>query len=147
MVNKTNLEIFNVVNKYFTLSGNRMLVERLPDAEVKTKGGLFIGESSKAYSDIKTHKPMVCLVLAVGEGYNSDDSTETKIPTDVQPGHVVVINALGVSFFSTFPGIPSYTDMKFGISSESDIQMRFDSMELFEAYTKEISDLLAVSNG
>lgn len=133
------LNAFAKAGKFFTLTGNKILVERLDSGEVKSKGGLILAESPKHVSDLKTQKPLVCLVLAVGEGYTGDDPTEAKLPTDVRPGNVVVLNALGVSFYSIVPGVPSFTDMKLGISSEGDVQMRFDSVEQFEAYAKELS--------
>ena len=129
------LNEFKSAAKLFTLSGNRILVERLDTGEIKSKGGIILAESTAYKSDLKSHKPLVCMVLAVGEGYTQEDKDE-KIPLDVKPGDVVVLNALGVSFFSTLPGVASYTEMRVGITSESDVQMRFASLEHFEEYTK-----------
>lgn len=134
------LEKFKDATKYFTLAGNRILVERMDAAEVKTRGGLIIAESPKINSELKSHKPLVCMVLAVGEGYTDPEADSGFIPTDVQPGNVVVLNALGVSFFSVVPGVSSFTDMKLGISSEADVQMRFDSITDFEEYSKLMSE-------
>jgi co-chaperonin GroES (HSP10) len=136
------LKAFEAAGKHFTLTGNKMLVERLDSGEVKSKGGLILAESPKHISDLKTQKPLVCIVLAVGEGYTGEDVTAAKIPTDVKPGNVVVLNALGVSFYSIVPGFPSFTDMKLGISSEGDVQMRFDSVGEFEQYAAAISAAL-----
>jgi co-chaperonin GroES (HSP10) len=135
------LEAFGKAVSTFTLPGNRILVERLEVGEVKTKGGLFIAESPRLNSDLKNHKPLVCVVLAVGEGYTVEGD-EGKVPTDVQPGHVVVLNPLGVSFFSVLPGIASYTEMTVGITSESDVQMRFNSIESFEEYKSILEGVL-----
>ncbi len=136
--NSIYLEAFNRASKYFTLAGNRMLVERMDDVEVKTAGGLYLAPASNKRSDLKLQKPLVCVVLATGEGYTQEGSEE-KLPLDCKPGNVVILNAIGASFFSILPGMSSYTEERVGLTSESDVQMRFNSIEHFQEYTKALN--------
>ena len=126
-------EQFNKVSAQFKLFGSKLLVEQLEMGEIKSKGGLILSAPSHAKSNIKKQEPMVCIVLAAGEGYTGDDGQ--PVPLTVKPGNVVILNANGVSFFSTLPGVPSYTEMKVGITTEGDVQMCFEGMESFDAYT------------
>lgn len=134
------LAAFKEASKFFTLVGNRILVERLPDEEVKTSTGLILSGGSR--SEVSASKPLICLVVAIGEGYTPVDGTEEKIPLDVKVGSVVMINEAGVNFFSTIPGFTAYSEMKLGLASEGDIQMRFANMEEFEAYKRALNGVL-----
>lgn len=126
------LEQFGVASKHFKLFGSKILVEQLEVGEIKSKGGLILSAPAHAKSTLKKQEPMVCVVLAVGEGYTNDDGA--SIPLTVKPGNIVVTNLNGVLFFSTLPGVPSYSEMKVGITTESDVQMLFESIEEFNAY-------------
>jgi hypothetical protein len=113
-----------------------MLVERLELGEVKV-GSIIIAESTDHRSDVRNYKPLLCVVLAIGEGYTNDENpTGPKLPMDCKPGNVVILNPMGASFFSVLPGVTTYSGKAVGITSESDVQMRFESVEEFEAYTK-----------
>lgn len=139
MANFKFLKAFNSDTRaLFVLPGNKMLVERLEEEEVKTSGGLIIGTPARANSELKSHRPLVAVVVAVGEGYtdSSSDDPNAKLPLDVEPGSVVVLNPMGVEFFSTIPGFNVSTEMRLGITSESDVRMRFKDIETFEAYKK-----------
>lgn len=125
---------FATASKHFQLFGSKLLVEQLDLGEIKSKGGLILSAPSHAKSNIKKQEPMVCIILAAGEGYTNDEGV--AIPLTVKPGNIVVVNANGVLFFSTLPGVPSYTEMKVGITTESDVQMLFTDKEAFDAYTK-----------
>jgi co-chaperonin GroES (HSP10) len=129
---------FKAASQFFTLTGNRMLIERLEGYdEVKTAGGLIVGEDKRARSDLKMMKPLVCVVLATGEGY-TQDGDEDKLPLDCKPGDVVVLNPMGATFFSILPGVATYTNNSVGIVAEGDVQMRFSSIEHFQEYKKAI---------
>lgn len=136
----TYLEAFKNAANTFVLAGNRMLVERLDSGEVKTKGGIIMAEApGRSTNELKTHKPLVCVVIAVGEGYTGEEVDAPKIPLDCKPGNIVVLNAIGVSFFSTLPGIGSYTEMKVGLTTEGDVQMRFRDINQFDEYVNAVS--------
>lgn len=129
---------FERARPHFKLFGNKMLVERLNSGEVKTKGGIILTESSNIRSDLKSHKPLICLVLAVGDGYVGDDGE--LVPLDIKPGNIVMLNSLGVSFFSVLPGSSSYSDMAIGLTSETDVQLIFENLEEYEAYAKALEE-------
>ncbi len=126
------LGAFQETKNNFKLFGSKLLVERMEAGELKSKGGLILAAPTHAKSSIKSMEPLICLVLAAGEGYTADDGT--NVPLTVKPGNVIITNANGVSFFSTIPGVPTLSQMKVGITTESDAQMVFESIEQFEAY-------------
>jgi len=125
-------EQFEVASKFFKVTGARLLVEQRELGEIKSKGGLILSAPSSHKSTLKRQEPMVCTVIAVGEGYTDDQGN--PVPLSIKPGNIVVLNVNGVSFFSTLPGVPSYTEMKLGITSESDVQMVFDGEKEFSEY-------------
>lgn len=129
------LDGFKQAEGTFELFGSKLLVERLEiNAEVKSAGGIILSAANHAKSTLKKQEPLVARVLASGQGYTNEDGT--SIPLDVRPGNIVVLNPNGVNFFSTLPGVPSYTDMKIGITTEGDVQMCFKDVEAFNAYCK-----------
>lgn len=127
------LEAFKEASRFIKLPGNKLLVERIEQPEARTAGGIIIAENSNIKSDIKSFKPLIAMVIAVGEGY-LDTETNSMVEMETKPGSIVLLNPNGATFFSTVPGLDSYSDMKLGISSEGDIQMRFDDMEAFNSY-------------
>lgn len=137
-IKSTYLETFKRASKHLTLPGNKILVEKIDTAEVRTKGGLIIAERQDIRSDVKSLKPLLAIVVAVGEGYLDTDSN-TTVPLDVKQGSVVILNPNGVMFFSTVPGLLNYSDLKLGISTEGDIQLRFDSIEAYNEYEKAVN--------
>jgi co-chaperonin GroES (HSP10) len=132
------LNKFKEAAKFFTLTGNKILVERLDVGEVKTAGGLFLAESKDQRSDLRLQRPHVCVVVAVGEGYyNAESNSYTAM--DVRPGNVVVLNSIGVQYYHTLPGIASYSNNQLGLSTENDLQLKFENIEAFQAYSKTMS--------
>jgi co-chaperonin GroES (HSP10) len=124
---------FKRASAFFELQGNKMLIERLDLGEVKTAGGIIIAESNHVKADLKTQKPHVGVVVAVGKGY-FDAATNTYTPLEVQIGEVVLLNSMGVQYYATLPGVHSYASNKIGLTTEGDVQMRFRSVEAFKAY-------------
>lgn len=123
--------------KYFKLQGNKILIERIELGEVRTAGGLIIAESPNLRQDLKLQKPHLAVVLAVGTGYY-DAETRSYEPLEVKPGNVVILNANGVQYYSLLPGLANYTANKVGLTTEGDVQLVFDSIEVFETYQKEM---------
>jgi len=126
---------FKEAGKFFKLIGNKLLVERIDVGEIKTKGGLIIGDAHNIRQDLKIQKPHVGVVVAVGEGY-FDADTNSYIPLEVKVGNVVVLNSLGVQYLSVLPGVAGYAGNKVGITTEGDVQLLFQDEEAFQAYTK-----------
>lgn len=124
----------------FRLYGSKVLVERVEQGEVKTAGGIIIAETSNPHSaQFKMQKPHVAIVLATGSGY-FDAEAKTYEPLEVRPGNVVMLNSMGVQYYSTLPGSNSYNNQKIGLTTESDIQMIFEDMAAFEAYSKALNE-------
>lgn len=118
----------------FKLNGGRVLVELLPKKEIKTASGLVLSspDSYKGTSD--NNRALLGIVLLTGDGYIDSDNNE--IPIDLKIGSVVVLNEFGVKAYSQFPGVQNYTRNTIVMTSESEVQMTFDSIEEFEKYEK-----------
>lgn len=129
------LESFKKASQFFELSGNKILIERLELGEVKSAGGIIMVENVKMHSDLKLHKPLIGIVLATGKGY-FDASDESYSELEVKVGNVIILNANGASFFSVVPGLTDYSANKIGISTESDVQFTFESMDAYNNYVE-----------
>jgi len=123
----------------FNLYGSKILVERVELGEVTTKGGIILAHSGAREQQFKSQMPLIAVVLATGKGYFDADSKSYE-PLEVRPGNVIMLNSMGVQFFSTLPGSMNYNNQKIGLTTESDIQMIFESMEQFEEYAKVINE-------
>lgn len=131
----TYLGTFKKAASYFELSGNKILIERLELGEVKSAGGIIMVENTKMHSDLKLHKPLIAIVLAVGKGY-FDATDNSYTPLEVEPGNIVILNANGASFFSVVPGLANYSANKIGLTTESDIQITFKTLRDYEDYVE-----------
>lgn len=131
-------EAYKTASQHFKLTGNKLLVERIDLGEAKTKSGLIIADGQNIRADLRLQKAHIGYVLAVGEGY-FDAETKALLPLDVKPGNVVVLNSLGVQYYSTVPGAAGYTANKVGLTTEGDVQMCFESVEAFKAYSEALS--------
>ena len=129
------LSKFQEAKQTFELYGNKILVERLDTGEVKTAGGIIIAENSATRPDLKLTKPHVAIVVATGKGYY-DSETDSYLPLELQPGNIVILNSLGVQYYSVLPGSPSYSNNVIGITTEADVQMTFKDVEAFKQYVK-----------
>lgn len=117
----------------FRLQGARVLIEVLPAREIKTASGIILSapkDHVKVTAESQQH--LLGVVLLTGSGYV--DSDNNPIPMDVEVGNVVMLNELGLKYFSTFPGIANYTKNTLALTSESDIQMIFPNQEAYEKY-------------
>lgn len=132
------LEKFKEAAGSFQLFGNKILIERMELGEVRTAGGLIVADTSSVRSDLRMQKPHLGVVLAVGPGYYDADENKYQ-PLDVQPGNIVIISSVGVQYYSLLPGSSSYNSNKVGITTESDVQMRFADLEAFNNYSKIMS--------
>lgn len=133
------VEAFKRASNTFRLYGSKMLIERIDSGEIKTKSGLIIAESKDVRSDLRSQKPHVGIVLAVGDGY-FDAETKEYLPLEVKPGNIVVISSIGAQYFSLLPGVSNYSANKVGITTESDVQMIFEDLKAFEEYGQIMSN-------
>lgn len=137
---------FKQSQSLFKLFGSKMLVERLDmgDIKISKDSDLILATPKHAKSNVKSLEPLVCKVLATGEGYTLDDGSTA--PLSIEAGNIVVLNANGVSFFSTLPGIATYSKMLVGITTESDVQLVFASEADFDAYVDCMQEVVEDGN-
>jgi co-chaperonin GroES (HSP10) len=123
----------------YVLNGDFILVEAIPEDELKTKSGLIIAtaRANTQHGSIAEQKPNWVRVLAVGAGYYSqetdDDGTivEKTVPLDVEVGDIVLLPRISIHYFSVF-GLEGYEADSIGISKASEIQLRFHGQEGYE---------------
>jgi len=116
-------------NDTFQLIGDCLLVERIAEAEVKTKSGLVIATpSDHIRNSYNENKPLFARVILVGEGFY-DSETGQDTPLDVGVGDIILVGQLSVQWFSTFGELDGYEHNTIGITRESEIKMRFKGEE------------------
>lgn len=119
--------------KLFDFNGARLLLEILPKREIKTASGLIISApSDHVRVTADAAQAVMAIVLMTGTGYYDDDGKPVDMETQV--GNVVMVNEFGLRAFSTFPGLVDYTKNSLAITTESEIQMRFKTVEDYLQY-------------
>lgn len=117
----------------FVLRGSSIIVEILPDEEIKTASGLIIASDLKHVKgdSAQAHKLQVARVLMTGPGY-WDADTESYEAIDVKPGAIVILPQYGTSYISVFPGIQRPTSNKLGFIKMDQVMAYYPSEEVFE---------------
>lgn len=116
----------------FELRGSSIIVEVLPEDEIKTKSGLILAaKPEQLHGSVLQHKALIGLVLAVGAGYY-DDETKEDIPLEVQPGDIVLLPQFAITPLSTFPGLDSVTNNRLGIIKDESIIFRYKGKDALE---------------
>lgn len=133
------LEKFKKAAHTFNLYGSKILIERVEMGEVKTQGGIILAQSGATSAQFKMQQPHIAIVLATGKGY-FDADLKAYEPLEVVPGNVVMLNSMGVQYYSTLPGSVSYNNQRIGLTTEADIQMIFKDVEAFDEYVKVINE-------
>lgn len=121
----------------FRLNGSRLLVEILPAKEIKTASGLVLSSPDTYKATADSYRALLGIVLMTGEGYVDDEGAD--VPMETKVGQIVVLNEFGLKYYSQFPGIADYTKNTVAMTSESEIQMSFDSIEEFIKYEQALS--------
>ena len=78
----------------------------------------------------ESQQHLLGIVLLTGPGYVDSDGNPVDLDVKV-PGNIVMINELGLRYFSTFPGINDYTKNTLALTSKEIIQMIFPDMDAF----------------
>jgi co-chaperonin GroES (HSP10) len=122
--------------KPYELTADYLLVERIPDEELKTKSGLILASvQTNALNTLTADKPQWARVLACGEGYYSleedaeGNEVEKTTPLNAKPGDIVLVSKLSVKYFSLFGELDGYEPDSIGLTKESEIQLRFKGEE------------------
>lgn len=121
----------------YELYGDALLVEKVPEEEMKTSGGIYIASNVKnQIGNISDNKPFFVHVLAVGQGYYDVDGKD--VPVSVQPGDIILIGVNSVKWFSQLE-IPSYESFSVGLTRESEIQLKFKGQEAYKKFFEAVS--------
>src|SRR4051812_44579323 len=105
------------------LTGSLLIIEKMPEPEVKSAGGLIlVSGSDQANGVFQRQKAHVATVLMVGEGVNDA----------IRPGNIALIAEWGLRSYTTFPGIKHYVDGELQLSSEESIHLVFEDVAAFE---------------
>ena len=125
-----------LAGNFYELYGDALLVERVPEEEVKTSSGLIMS-SGKAnqIGTIAENKPFFVHVLSVGAGYYDEDGKD--VPVSVQPGDIILIGVNSVKWFS-YLEIPNYESFSVGLTRESEIQLKFKGQEAYKKFFEAI---------
>ncbi len=116
------------------LRGNRLLVEVLPKAEIKSKGGLILQSSMKDHkTTTEMNRAKLAIVLVSGNGYY-DEEGGADVPLDIRPGSVIMVSEMGLKYYSEFPGITEYTGEILALTRDSEIHAALSSIEEYAKY-------------
>ncbi len=116
----------------YYLTGDCLLVEEIPKAEVKTKSGLVLSSGGrKSFDGMDMNQPLFVRVLDKGPGFY-DEETGDSSPLEVEVGDIILIGKVSVQFFSTFGPLVSEPGSQIGLTRESEIRMRFKGQEAWD---------------
>lgn len=130
----------------FVLTGNVLLVEKVPHEEVKTKSGLVLATHTgkDQVNSISANMPVFVHVLAVGSGFydtvKDDDGNDVgvDVPLDTKPGDILLVGQHSARWLSVFP-IDNYEPFTVGVTSEAETQMRFRGLEAYGEFAKALN--------
>jgi hypothetical protein len=117
----------------FVLVGPTALVEVLPEEELRTESGLYIGKANNQRQQASDFQPKLGIVLYLGEGFSDGNVSRLK------PGMVIKLPTQ-LSLLSSFPGINEYTANTLALVNENDVLMWFNS-------ATELQDIKRALNG
>ncbi len=135
--NPSYLKAFDTIREKapdaFDLYGDALLVEEIPAEEVKRASGLFVpvAKAVTNVNGIESNRAVFCRVLAVGEGYISDDGE--SVPLNVEIGDVILVGRLSVNWFSVFGSVVATSGAQIGYTRESEIKVRFRGQAGYDA--------------
>ena len=114
------------------LRGSTIIVEILPDEEIKTAGGLIISAPTDHTrgNSVNAHKLQTGRVLMTGPGYWSDELADYEA-LEVSPGSIVILPQYATEYVSTFPGIQRPTENKLGLVKMDSILAYYPSEEAY----------------
>jgi hypothetical protein len=105
------------------IKGATLVVECLPKKELKSAGGIILGAVDKTHrGTLEDNRRGLAIILAVGEGYSSDE------PCTLKPGQVVML-PFSPLYLSEWPGIAGSTMNTIALINESDVLIVYDSLD------------------
>jgi hypothetical protein len=128
------------------LIGNTLIVEKIKLPEPTTKSGLVMATEVSSYKETFYTKQLNFVrILATGAGY-FDDDTGKDVPLMVRPGNIAVVDPANIRYFSRFGLATSVPPDTVGFTTETSVQMVFDSEEAFKAYFAAVAEASDGSN-
>jgi len=125
--------------KDLDLYADRILVEKVPPFEAKTKSGIIKSVETKDHkNDFSQEAAQFVIAIKVGTGYYNADKNET-IPLDIKPGDVLMLPKFGTRWFSQFGPYSGYNSFDIGLTTESEIHFNFGPIENFDAIFKALN--------
>lgn len=100
------MKIQELMDKAFEKSGGQIIgdilvVEHLPDEEVRTQAGLILASGQRQVGAFDADRPHFVRVLAVGPGYYNEETKE-EIPLEYEKGNVLLLPTTAVKYFTSF---------------------------------------------
>ncbi len=106
---------------FYQLYGSRILIEILPEPEMKTAGGLVMSSPSNNRSATDENKFCAGVVLSIGEGYFDEDGND--VPLKVKQGNVVEVSRSALRPYSSHPIVAGqYTNGELATVNENGVQ-------------------------
>lgn len=139
--------VAEVAREAYHLIGDNLLVEEIPEEELKTKSGLVLATGDRKMIDgVEANRPVFVRVLAVGEGYYQDEdkssSSPQVVPLDVNVGDIILVGKLSVAWFSAFGNLVTSKGCRIGRCRESDIAQRFKGEEGYAKYFNTLNQVI-----
>lgn len=137
MIEPIKLELTSDVEKVIeagklSIRGSTLLIEVLPDEEVKAAGGIVLQSSSKhVRGGVDEFRLKLGYVIAAGEGYIDEAGKVT--PLDVKPGSIVFLPKYSLSAISVFPGMNRLTEERIAMIKEDQVLAFYPSLADYEA--------------
>ena len=135
-MNKKYVEAFKqaatAARSSYKLTGDLLLVEKIEqdvvkgmtNAEGRSISIEIVSDKNQIRNDVEAKKPVFVRVLAVGEGYDDEPEAENS-GMYVQPGDIILVGRVSVSYFSTFGDLKDYEQETIGITRQSEVQIHF----------------------
>lgn len=117
----------------FVVRGSTIIVEILPDEEIKTKGGIIMtGKADHVKGNsFEQHKLLTGKVLMTGPGYWNEEMLAYD-PLEVETGAVIILPQFATQYLSMFPGISRPTGNKIGMIKQDQVIAFYKSQAAYE---------------
>lgn len=122
-----------VFGKDVILTGSFILVEKIPQEEVKTKSGLVLTTSGNTnnVNSISANLPTLVYVLAVGAGHVDEEGND--VPLDVAPGDILMVGSNSVKWLPVLE-IDGYQPFEIGLSTENETQIKIAGNDGYDRF-------------
>lgn len=125
-----------VVGESFIIPGANLLVERLQEEELKSKGGLYLDTHTEV-GTLGGDRLLRVKVVAIGEGFI--DKSGNEVPNDSELGDILFIAKHSVKWLTAFP-IEGYQPGTLGLMSEEATQIRFRGEDSYKKFKQATHD-------